>query len=234
MSLIDRLLEHQQIDTASDQLRHRLANLPELEAARHSHRAMVEWEKRRSELRSRVDELAGIIEEAENESAEIDRHRTRLEAQMKTVIAVREAEALQHEISTLEERRRGLDDRELAALEEQAEVDDALVAHVADDSSLRQAVAHSDTALAAAQGDIERELAELDARRPSIRADIDGATLERYDRLRSQHGVAVARLVGHRCDGCHMDLSPVEVDLVKDAPAGEPAACPQCDRILIR
>jgi uncharacterized protein len=58
--------------------------------------------------------------------------------------------------------------------------------------------------------------------------------LARYDRLRGQLGVAVARLVGHRCDGCHLDLSPGEVDIVKDAPADELAECPQCNRLLVR
>jgi uncharacterized protein len=232
--LIDQLLELQSIDTAADQLRHRAANLPELASAQHARKALLGWESTRMVLRSRLDELGGEIETAEQESAEIDRHRTRLQAQLRTVIAPREAEALQHEIATLEERRSGLDDRELAALEEQADVDDTLVAHVAQESSLREAVESADAALAVVQADIERELTELEQRRIDARAVLDGPILARYDRLRDHHGVAVARLVGHRCDGCHLDLSPAEVDIVKAAPAGEPAACPQCDRMLVR
>jgi predicted nucleic acid-binding Zn-ribbon protein len=234
VSLIDQLLALQEADTAADQLRHRLTHLPELEAARHAHREMVAWEAERTRLRNRLDELTEVIETSEAQSADIDRHRARLDAQLKTVIAPREAEALQHEIAVLEERRSELDDGELAALEEQASVDDTLVAHVARDSSLRAAVEQSDAALAAVQGDIERELSELDATRERVRAELDDATRARYDRLRKHLGVAVARLVGHRCDGCHMDLSPVEVDLVKATPEGEPAACPQCDRLLVR
>jgi uncharacterized protein len=232
--LIDQLLELQSIDTAADQLRHRAVNLPELASAQHARKALLSWESTRMVLRSRLDELGGEIETAEQESAEIDRHRTRLQAQLRTVIAPREAEALQHEIATLEERRSGLDDRELAALEEQADVDDTLVAHVAQESSLREAVESADAALAVVHADIERELTELEQRRIDARAVLDGQILARYDRLRDHHGVAVARLVGHRCDGCHLDLSPAEVDIVKAAPAGEPAACPQCDRMLVR
>jgi len=232
--LTDRLLELQDIDTAADRLRHRAASLPEMTAASRARQALADWEATDVALRSRLDELGRDIEAAEAESAEIDRHRDRLQAQMRTVIAPREAEALQHEIATLAERRSELDDRGLAALEEQSDVDDTLVGHLEQESSLRQTLEVADAALAVVQADIERELADLEQRREGAREVVDTTTLARYDRLRDHHGVAVARLVGHRCDGCHLDLSPAEVDIVKAAPEGEPAACPQCDRMLIR
>lgn len=234
MSLIDQLLELQAVDTAADQLRHRLSRLPELDSARAAHAALVEWEATRTSLRARLDELGTEIERAEEESAEIDRQRDRLQAQLRTVIAPREAEALQHEIATLEERRGHLDDHGLAALEEQAAVDDTLVEHVGQESTLRDTVEHADAALAVVQADIDAELAALERRRTEIRAGLDTTVLARYDRLRDHHGVAVARLVGHRCEGCHLDLSPAEIDIVKATADGEPAACPQCDRMLIR
>ena len=57
--------------------------------------------------------------------------------------------------------------------------------------------------------------------------------LKRYDRLRQQHLIAAATLSGSRCDGCHLDLSPAEVDIVKDhAAKGGLADCPQCGRLL--
>ncbi len=49
---------------------------------------------------------------------------------MKTVIAPREAEALMHEMSTLDEQTDALDTAELEALEEQSDVDDRLTAHL--------------------------------------------------------------------------------------------------------
>lgn len=232
--MIEQLLELQSIDTTADQLRHRLSHLPELESARSAHAALVDWEATRSRLRARLDELGSEIERAETESSEIDRHRARLQAQLRTVIAPREAEALQHEIATLEERRGQLDDHGLAALEEQSAVDDTLVDHVAHETAHRNTVEQADAALAIQQSDIDRELDELARRREQVRETFDSTVLARYDRLRSHHGVAVARLVGRRCEGCHLDLSPAEVDIVKAAPAGEPGACPQCDRMLIR
>ena len=52
---------------------------------------------------------------------------------------------------------------------------------------------------------------------------------------RGQQMVAAAELQGHRCSGCHLDLSPGEMDEVRDAAAsnGGIADCPQCNRLLV-
>jgi uncharacterized protein len=230
----DTLVELQAADTATDQLNHRSSTLPELGVARQARADLLAWERRSEELRGRLDVLTTEIETAEHDSEDIDRHRARLEAQLRTVIAPREAEALQHEIATLEQRRSEIDDRELAALEEQAAVDDELVALAANESSLRDQVELADAGLAVAQADIAAELAALDQRRAQLRSELDPGLLSRYDRLRRQLGVAVARLVGPRCEGCHLDMSPAELDAVKRVPADELAECPQCNRMLAR
>jgi len=57
----------------------------------------------------------------------------------------------------------------------------------------------------------------------------------RYERLRSKlGGVGVARLDGRQCTGCHLDLSPGELDLVRHAADDELVECPQCSRLLVR
>ena len=59
------------------------------------------------------------------------------------------------------------------------------------------------------------------------RAALTAEELAAYDRAR-QHfdGVAIARLEGHRCHGCHLDLSPAEMDEVKATPADAAARVP--------
>jgi uncharacterized protein len=232
--ITERLLELQAVDTATDQLRHRRANLPELADARSARQALLDWERTGAELRGRLEELGDVIDGTEHESAEIDRHRTRLEGQLRTVIAPREAEALQHEIRTLVERRSQADDRELAALEAQADVDTELSVHLSTEHALRAKFGDADRALAEAEADVGRELAALESRRDELRAGLDPSVLARYDGLRAQLGVAIARLVGSRCDGCHLDLSALELERVRAAPDGELTECPQCGRLLVR
>ena len=139
-----------------------------------------------------------------------------------------------HEIALLNERRGGLDDAELTALEEQAEIDDDLSAHAAAEDGLLSAIAVAEEAAAQASAQIDAQLAGIDGRHDELRAAVDPALLERYDQLRRQQMVAVAALHGSRCEGCHLDLSAAEIDEVRAAARdGGIADCPQCGRMLV-
>ena len=114
-------------------------------------------------------------------------------------------------------------------------MDDSLTAHLGSEESLRDAVSSSDAALGRATGEIDDELGRLATEREVARAELSESVLAQYDRVRSSSGVAVAELVGHRCDGCHLDLSAAEVDDVKDEAAASNgvAVCPNCGRMLV-
>ncbi|NND74208.1 MAG: hypothetical protein HKN44_04300 [Ilumatobacter sp.] len=229
-----RLLDLQRIDTEADQLRVRRERLAERDELAARTEQLATWEQRRTELTTRIAELGAEIESAEETGAALTADRTRFEAQMKTVIAPREAEALMHEIETVDAKRDEVDDRELAALEQQAELDDALVAHLEEEAALRAALVQADEALAAVAADIDAQLRELDARRAAAIGELDDPTATRYESVRGNLGVAVAELNGHRCEGCHLDLSAAEVDTAKDEAATSGYTdCPQCGRLLI-
>lgn len=227
------ILELQAADTMADQLHHRRDNLPERELLQAAKNALVRWNEARMVTRKRVEEMGAIIAKAEQDSHAIDRHLERLNKQMKTVIAPREAEALQHEIANLKQQRSDLDDVELAALDEQSRADDELAALLAQEGALTETYIAADREASTAEADIDGELKRVSARLESLRAAVDKKVLKRYDRLREQHLVAAATLSGSRCDGCHLDLSAAEVDTVKDSvAAGGLADCPQCGRLL--
>jgi uncharacterized protein len=228
------LLALQAVDTRADRLVHRHENSPlraDLASATTSVRA---WEQRRASLRSRIDELGVSIEQAEQRGADLMAHRERLERQLKTVIAPREAEALMHEMATLKDQIDDLDVRELESLEEQATLDDQLAEHLIGEEHLRERQRLADEALAVEVGDIDRELAELAARRTEVREQLSDALLATYDRKRAAFGVAVAALVGKQCQGCHLELSAAEIDTVKDEASDTGVTdCPDCGRLLI-
>ena len=230
-----RLLDLQRVDTEADQLTNRRERLAEREQLVAASGHLRDWERLRATMRARMDELTGIIERSETEAAEIATHKERLEGQMKTVIAPREAEALMHEIATLDEQTDALDMTEIEALEEQSTIDDQLTEHLRSEDGLRDAVGSADHALQRATAEIETELTALADERTERRGVLGDATLARYDRVRASSGVAVAQLVGHRCEGCHLDLSAAEVDDVKDeaAAADGVADCPNCGRMLV-
>jgi predicted nucleic acid-binding Zn-ribbon protein len=58
--------------------------------------------------------------------------------------------------------------------------------------------------------------------------------VQRYEQLRARHGgVAIARLEGSRCGGCHLDLSTAELNELRSLGSGELAECPNCGRLLV-
>ncbi len=228
------LLELQAVDTQSDQLTYRREHTPARADLAAAQTRASAWSRARVALQTRIDELGAAIEQAEASGAALLTHRQRLDQQLKTVIAPREAEALLHEIATIEAQRDELDVAELEALEEQAELDDRLTDHLAAEASIAEAVAAADAALTAEVAEIDAELADLRARREPLVADVPVDLRSTYDRKRAALGVAVAALVGRQCQGCHLELSAAEIDTVKDdAAATGVTDCPECGRLLI-
>jgi uncharacterized protein len=232
--LSDDLLELQRIDSAIDQLAHRRANLPERAAAESASAELARTTSQIAALIARQRQLNDAIEAAEETGTELTRHRERLQGQLRTVSSPREAEALTHELDALATRRDELDDGELANLDEQSTViEDLAAAHRAE----VELAANSERAtadLAAAEAAIDAESAEHTVQRSEAVTRLDGGTLADYEHRRARlGGVAVAKLDGRRCGGCHLDLSTFELDSVKATPAGEYTDCPQCGRMLI-
>ena len=98
------------------------------------------------------------------------------------------------------------------------------------------AVGAAADALGSATATLDAEAADLAERRVDAVAAMTLAEVALFERVRKQFGgVGVARLEnGHHCSGCHMDLSPAEMDAVKAVPVGEVAECPQCGRLMVR
>jgi hypothetical protein len=232
--LTDDLLEQQRIDSTIDQLTYRRTNLPERTAAEAAAAELARTTRNIAALLERQRKLNEAIEEAERIGAELTRQRARLQAQLRTVSSAREAEALQHELDALAVRRDELDDAELANLEEQSQVvDDLAAAHLAE-VELAASAERTTAELASAEAEIDQLIGELTVQRSEAVTRINGGILADYERRRSRFGgVAVAKLDGRRCGGCHLDLSTFELDAVKATPPGDFADCPQCGRMLI-
>jgi uncharacterized protein len=229
------LWELQQLDTALDQLQRRLTKLPEAAALAEAERALSDHQAAVAATTKLLAEAEATIDTIEHESETLTAKRTRLEQQLKIVTETRQAEALNHEIETLNAHRDELDDRELEAMDQQAQAEQRL-AELAGQHDAVAAI--RDTAaeeLRTAQGAGADEAQELTMRRDASRAALSADDVDVYDRQRARHdGVGIAKLEGLRCTGCHLDLSRAEVDGFKALPADEEVDCPQCGRVLVR
>ena len=97
------------------------------------------------------------------------------------------------------------------------------------------AVDGSEAALAEATTDLEVEIARLTGERDEAAAQVPAVLLGRYEELAGQYGgVAVARYVDGRCDGCHIQLSAVARDQLTRAAEDAVVNCEECGRLLVR
>jgi hypothetical protein len=191
--------------------------------------------KARTACADHIAAAVAEIERIEHEAEVLTAKRARLEAQLKTVIAPREAEALMHEIATVTEARNALDDIELEAMESQGAAEAEIRELDARTDAIDVAVADATAALQRAEMAIDAEVEQVRARRNETAATVPADEMAWYESMAGSHdGVGIAMLEASRCSGCHLDLSRGELDVVKAVPADEFAECPQCSRALAR
>lgn len=227
------LLPIQAVDHRLVQLAHRKAELPERAAAAATQRAVdlanvesKKYQKRQSDITSEINKL-------EVRGHELTAKKLKYEAQLKTVIAVREAEALQHEIANVAADHSALDDVELSLLQE-SEGLDASLAKLRDSLPALEAsasVAADDLATALAA--VDAEISSANAERAALAAAVDAASLALYEGVRARMtSAAVAEIVRGSCGGCHTALSVKEQAEMKKVANTADAACPYCGCLL--
>jgi predicted nucleic acid-binding Zn-ribbon protein len=236
MSGLDLLLDLQALDTHLDQLRHRRATLPQ--------RAALEAlaERRAAALAGAADEqaerdgLARDQKRLEDEVAAVEAKAAAVDRQLYGggITSPKEAQALQADLESLKRRQRDLEDRELEIME-RLEPLDARLAEVQVELTAVDAERDATRAeLDAAEADLDGEIATTERQRAEAATAVDADLLGTYEQLRaSLGGVAVARLDHATCQGCHLTLSPGEVDRIRREPPDVVAHCPECQRILV-
>jgi predicted nucleic acid-binding Zn-ribbon protein len=232
-----RLLDLQALDSRLDQLTHRARTLPE-------HAQIEESTKRRADLDALVVAAQTEISDIERLQAKADadveqvrqraaRDQQRLDSG--AVSSAKDLEALQHEIATLARRQSELEDAELEVMER---LEDAQ-RHLGELTAERDQVAHTLADLTAARdaaiAELQTEARSVGAERAAVLSDVPEDLLTLYTKLREQNaGVGAARLHQRRCEGCRMELNPVDLGRIRDADADEVLRCEQCRRILVR
>jgi hypothetical protein len=117
---------------------------------------------------------------------------------------------------------------------DQEPVDAELAALAARAAPAREEADRLRAEVAQASQEIQAELEAAVTARAAEAARLPTELAERYETLRRRvKGTGVARLVGHRCDGCHLELSSVEVERIRHQTPDAVVTCDQCGRILV-
>ena len=229
MGSLHDLYAVQLTDIAISQAQHRLAHLPESASYQLAKSAAAKTLAELAALDKQSADAGSEIAGLEKQAHEIDATLARLNKQMKTIIAPREAEALQHEITTCTNNRSALDDRELELLEVVERCDKESVAIGARVESTREALASAEQLLRSARAAVNAEIAHLTEQRSAQSLVVSPSLLSTYDAKRKHRpDGAVSKLNGPTCSGCHLDLPKSEIDRLLKLPSDELPECPHC------
>lgn len=237
MTDLEVLLEVQAHDTASDQLRHRKANLAERTELERLRRELATARAEVQRQDKEVEAAESRRSELETEVAEADARISNIESRMfgGTVSSSRELESMSEEVAALKSRRSGIEDAALEAMES-AESARAERDRLTDrEAALVRDVAAAEETLSTAEAEVDALLAaEAEARDP-LAGGVPAELLALYERIRGKlGGVGVARLVGDSCMGCHLSLPSREVERLRHESPEAVAHCDNCTRILVR
>jgi len=231
-----RLLDVQALDTRLQQLAHRRRSLPE-----HARLQALDGEQaartnRQIEADTLVSDLQREVRKAE---ADVEQVRSRAQRDQARLDAgtgsARDLQAIQHELTSLARRQGELEDVELEVMErlEQAQTRSSTVRAELEAGSAEATELTSARDAAAAA--IDSEAVGVTTERDEIAAGLDPGLVALYDKVRAASGgLGAAALRARRCEGCRLQLTPVDLARIKAAPVDEIVRCDECRRILVR
>jgi predicted nucleic acid-binding Zn-ribbon protein len=231
-----RLLELADLDAELVRLARRRQGLPEVAE-------LARLETRASELKDAMvqteTELSDLSREQSRAERDVDQVRTRIDKDRARldagqVSAARELASLQSEIESLHRRQGDLEEIVLELMERW----ETLVSR-RDELTAERENLGSQMATLAAQRDaafkeIDEQGAKASDQRGDIAADVPADLLKVYDQIRSTRDVGAAMLRAGRCEGCHLSLNTVDLNVLRVASPDEVIRCEECRRILVR
>ena len=234
MSVLSDLLAVQTTDIAISQAKHRVAHLQETLDRDSAKSALAEIDAQMALCDAEIAAANAEITKVDRLSHEHDDKLVKLNKQLKTVIAPREAEALQHEIATVTTERSALDDRELELMGvvEAAELKKSDLAPL--QLSAKSTLASATMALSSAKQKIDAEIAVLFEQRSAQSLVVPQSLMSTYEAKRKHRpDGAVCRLTGPTCGSCHLDISQGEINSMRAMPADELPECPHCGSFIV-
>lgn len=231
-----RLLDVQALDTRLSQLAHRSRSLPE-------HAQLAELATRSQALADAlvsastlVGDIARELRKAEDDVELVRGRAARDDARLESGQgSAKDLQALQHELVSLGRRQSELEDVELEVME-RAE------AAQGEQSRIETEIARLEAAreqlverLAEQTGEIDAEAVRVTAAREEHVRGLDADLVALYEKVRAASGgMGAAPLKARRCEGCRLELTPVDLGRIRAAADDEVLRCEECRRILVR
>ena len=226
---LQHLIQLQELDTALNRCRHRIAEIPAAQQALES-RAAARASAVQA-VKDRIAATANTRREVEKEAAAVQTRLSKYKDQLMAVKTNKEYQAMQTEIATAEQLVRSQDDRLLELMEvSEQEAGDLKTAEAALKADQGE-IAKERQRLEEEKARQESELQRLAGERASVAAQLTRDAQSLYDRVaHSRKGQALAEARGGLCSVCHVRIRPQIFNTVRRNE--QLLQCDSCGRIL--
>jgi predicted nucleic acid-binding Zn-ribbon protein len=226
---IEKLLVLQDRDRKILRVTHELAHIsPERENLR------ARAASTQSQLEAAKTRVKHIESQRKQLDLEIETKKTQIEKYANQQLQTRKNEeykALAHEIEMAKEVIFKIEDQEIILMEQTEAAQKEVVRANSEATAAKKLVDDQIGQLDQREGNLKKELAELQTGRENLAAVVDETARNRYERLFKSKGEnVVVGIHNSVCGGCHMKLPPQI--LVSCKSPKEIVGCPNCGRIL--
>ena len=231
-----RLLDVQALDTRLSQLAHRRRTLPE-------HARLAELTEREAGLHDRLvtasteaNDVAREVAKAEADVELVRQRAARDQARLDSGSgSAKDLQALQSELASLARRQSDLEDVELEVMERLEQAQGAVAALERERAEIEAEIAQVTAARDAAVAEIDAEVEKITAERNEVASGLDTGLVALYEKVReTSGGLGAAQLKARCCEGCRLELTPVDIGRIRAAAPDEVLRCEECRRILVR
>jgi predicted nucleic acid-binding Zn-ribbon protein len=185
------------------------------------------------DARNRVGDLEAELRRSEDDLNLVENRITKDKQALSTTSSPKDAQGIEHELTTLGKRKSELEDAELGIMEEldavKAELEKVTNAKQSAEALLTQLRESLNTS---AQK-LDAQHAEISSKRVSLIGTLDPELAAAYQRKASR-GIAAGKLVGRECGACRLSITATNLDEILALGADEISECPSCQAYLVR
>ena len=152
-----------------------------------------------------------------------------------SINSAKQLESLGHELESLARRQAELEEVELEVMERLEGAQKAHAQLLAELVSVQARKAELAASVEAQFAGLDEQIASARSERTAIAAELPADLVTLYEKVRGDHGgVGAAPLHRGQCQGCHMQLTPTDIEAIRAAKPEEVLRCEECRRILVR
>jgi uncharacterized protein len=185
------------------------------------------------DARNKVGDLELELKRSENDLELVENRITKDNQRLSTTSSSKDAQGIEHELTTLAKRKSELEDTELGIMDELDKVRAELIAAEKAKSEAESELNSLRSALSSNASTLDSQRAELTAKREALVGLIDPELAVAYQK-KADRAVAVGRLTGRECGACRISITATNLEEIVALPADEISECPNCQAYLVR